>query len=166
MGVEGVLDKLEAPKEFNRQMGPLFEKWLKKKYKFIKDPGKFEKEDSKPVFLETSGETLRNYANQKGCGLDKRPDFVARSGGKLIIGEAKFLGTEGGNQNRAFEDALNLASKSFKNAVTVAVLDGIVWIPDSGQMSRCLENFSGYAFTALLLDDFFQYFEKSKKGQV
>jgi hypothetical protein len=34
------------------------------------------------------------------------------------------------------------------------MLDGIVWLPNSGQMSRRLANFPGNALTALLLDDF------------
>lgn len=76
-----------------------------------------------------------------------------------MIGEAKFIGSEGGNQNRGFEDAISLASRSCRTAITVAVLDGIVWIPNSGQMARRLGNFSGNALTALLLDDFFAYAE-------
>ena len=110
------------------------------------------------MFLHTSGEKLRQFANMQGCGLQKQPDFVVKVNDRYVVGEAKFIGTEGGNQNRAFDDALKLASSSFKKVATVAVLDGIVWIPDSGQMAKRLCNFGGNALTALLLDDFLASF--------
>ncbi len=90
----------------------------------------------------------------RGCGLQKRPDFVAKSNGRFVVGEAKFIGSEGGKQHDGFNDALTLASRISAGAITVAVLDGIIWIPDSGQMSRQLANYAGNTFTALLLDDF------------
>ena len=51
-----------------------------------------------------------------------------------------------------------VCSSSFKNASTAAVLDGILWIPGSGQMAKRLENFSGNALSGLLLDDFLRSF--------
>lgn len=154
MGLKGIIGGLEEPKQFNRQMGAMFSHWIPKKYAIAANVEEFNSTQKKPIFLGLAGEKLRQYANQNGCGIQKQPDFIAKAKNKLIVGEAKFIGTEGGNQNRAFEDALKLASSSFKHATTVAVLDGIIWIPESGQMSRRLSNFSGNAVTALLLDDF------------
>ena len=153
MGITEVVKGLEEPKQFNRQMGQLFRKWITSNYSSAKDENSFINSNLL-IFLDASGEKLRQFANQIGCGLQKQPDFVAKHKNRYIVGEAKFIGTEGGNQNRAFDDALNLASRSYPRAVTVAVLDGIIWLPDSGQMSRRLNNFSGNALTALLLDDF------------
>jgi len=153
MGLPGILDSLGKAPEFNRQMGPLFKSWLKQKYPFTDDAEKFQKSKSL-LFLGLGEEELRQFANSIGCGLKKRPDFVAKIKSRFVVGEAKFIGSEGGNQNRAFDDALSLASQSFKNAVTIAVLDGIIWIPESGQMAKKLANFSGNALTALLLDKF------------
>jgi len=158
MGMDGVVAELEEPPEFNRQMGAMFSHWLHQKFPFVQDADKLIESKERVIFLDGSGERLRQFANEIGCGIQKQPDFIAHCRKKLVIGEAKFIGTEGGNQNRAFEDAMKLASSSFKEAVTVAVLDGIVWIPDSGQMSRKLANFSGNALTALLLDDFISSF--------
>jgi len=152
-GITEVVKGLEEPKQFNRQMGQLFRKWITSNYSSAKDENSFINSNLL-IFLDASGEKLRQFANQIGCGLQKQPDFVAKHKNRYIVGEAKFIGTEGGNQNRAFDDALNLASRSYPRAVTVAVLDGIIWLPDSGQMSRRLNNFSGNALTALLLDDF------------
>jgi len=155
MGLDDVIKGLEAPKQFNRQMGAMFNIWLFKKYRNATDGAAFQKSKDPIVVLNANGEQLRLFANNIGCGLQKRPDFVVKANGRYVIGEAKFIGTEGGNQNRAFDDALSLASRSFKKAVTVAILDGIVWIPNSGQMSQRLKNFGGNALSALLLDDFF-----------
>ncbi len=154
MGLGNVLMGLEAPKQFNRQMGQLFNNWLHSDYPFTSDVSQFQQSKAGIMFLDGSGEKLRQFANQQGCGLQKQPDFIAKVKGKYIVGEAKFIGTEGGNQNRGFDDALTLASSSYKNALTIAILDGVVWIPNSGQMSKRLSNFSGNALTALLLNGF------------
>ena len=155
MGLEAILDGISKPPEFNRQMGPLFKSWLKKKYPHISDLKDFNK-CGNLAFLGLGEEELLKFANEIGCGLTKRPDFVAKARERFVIGEAKWIGTEGGNQNRAFDDAMSLASQSFRNAVSVAIIDGIIWIPNSGQMAKRLHNFSGNALTALLLDDFFR----------
>lgn len=154
MGLTGILNGISKAPEFNRQMGPLFKSWLKREYRHTADLEEF-KQSKTVIFLGLGEEELLKFANRIGCGLNKRPDFVAKVKNRYLLGEAKFIGSEGGNQNRAFEDALFLASRSFKNAVTVAVLDGIIWIPDSGQMAKRLANFSGNALTALLLGKFF-----------
>jgi len=154
MGLEGVVRGLIEPKQFNRQMGQMFNKWIHSKYLFTADNTQFQASKEPIIFLSGTGEKLRQFANQLGCGLQKQPDFVVKAKGRYAVGEAKFIGSEGGNQNRGFDDAIALASHSYKNAVTVAILDGIIWIPESGQMARRLKNFSGNALTALLLDDF------------
>lgn len=154
MGLENVVKGLEEPKQFNRQMGALFRNWLRKEYPHTQYAANFQTSTTPLIFLDVGGEKLRQFANGIGCGLQKQPDFVAKTNGKYVVGEAKFIGTEGGNQNRGFDDAISLASSSYKQAITVAILDGIIWIPNSGQMSKRLANFGGNALTALLLDDF------------
>ena len=72
----------------------------------------------------------------------------------LLLAKAKFIGAEGGSQNRVFDDALALASRIIFGTITVVILDGIIWIPNSGQMSKKLDKFSGSRLSALLLDDF------------
>jgi len=154
MGAEGVLEALEKPVEANRQMGPAFSNWLRSRYPGTKDESEFEASRVPVLFLMVSEAKLRDFANRKGCALKRRPDFVAKASGRYVVGEARFIGAEGGNQGLSFDDALSLANQSPRDAISVAVLDGIIWIPGSGQMSRRLEKFSGYAFSALLLDDF------------
>jgi len=155
LGLDKVVEGLTEPKQFNRQMGAMFNHWLHQKYQFEADENEFTRAREKVILLDGSGEKLRQFANQIGCGIQKQPDFVAKVNKRFVIGEAKFIGSEGGNQNRAFDDAIKLASSSFKQSVSVAILDGIIWIPDSGQMARRLKNFSGNALSALLIDNFF-----------
>lgn len=154
MGLAGVVKELEIPKEFNRQMGPLFKNWLHTQYPHTTDIITFTNSKAPLIVLGISGAKLRQFASSIGCGLHKEPDFIIKTNGKYVVGESKFVGTEGGHQDRSFDDAIALASSSFKQAVAVAVLDGIVWIPNSGQMSRRLANFGGNALSALLLDEF------------
>ena len=156
MSIDDLMGALEAPIPMNRRMGQMFTNWLHSIYRFtaIGDVAAFRNSNDPIVFLNAGGAALRDFANTRGCGLQKEPDFVAKVGRNYVVGEAKFLSTEGGNQNRGIEDALTLASRAATGAVVVAVLDGIVWIPNSGQMSRRLGNYSGNALSALLLDDF------------
>ena len=154
MGESEVIDAMEAPIDPNRRMGHAFSGWLQSKYRFIDDRYTFERSAESLVFYNAGGRQLRELANAKGCGLQKEPDFVAKAKGRFIVGEAKWLGTEGGNQNRGLDDALNLAGRTPRDASTVAVLDGILWIRNSGQMAQRVSNFAGNAMSALLLDDF------------
>ena len=155
MKARKVLKALEKPVEANRQMSGHFSRWLRKSYPSVHSESAFQTSKKPLVFLDVSEDRLRVFANNKlSAGLDKKPDFVCKVNTRYVIGEAKFMGTEGGHQNTSLKDAMELANKSLQRAVTVAVLDGIMWIPDSGQMSKRLANFGGNALTALLLDDF------------
>lgn len=109
------------------------------------------------VFLKLSGgKKLKDYANEYlNCGLQKIPDFIGKKGTTYFVGEAKYIGDKGGNQDKSIEDALSLARKA-TSAMMVAVLDGVVWLESSGpSMWGKLKNFSGNALSALLLNEFF-----------
>jgi len=51
IGLNGILDGLQKPPEFNRQMGPLFKLWLRKKYKFTEDKDAFKRNKKGIIFL-------------------------------------------------------------------------------------------------------------------
>ena len=63
-----------------------------------------------------------NYKHNKGL------DFIGRFNGKYVIGEAKFLTDFGGHQNAQFNDAIATIQTKNVKAVTVAVLDGVLYI--------------------------------------
>ena len=153
MGLAKVVEGVSAPKKANTGRGPEFKRWVKTQFRFV-DLKTFRASKSGVVFLDASDTEVRDFANATlGAGLAKRPDFVAKSGKKFVIGEAKFLGDEGGNQRNAFRDAMNVAAHPTGEAIKVAVLDGIVWIRRS-IFYKAIEISNVRAFSALLLKDF------------
>jgi hypothetical protein len=154
MGYNAMIESIEEPKEFNRQIGTLFKRWLTKigyPALAIED---FETYD-KIAFLQGSDAQLKDFANTVlGCDLEKGPDFLAKVGKRYVIGEAKFLTDYGGHQNAQFEDALRLLRGKKGKAIRIAVLDGVVWIKDSTKMYRTICQLEEVALTALLLKDF------------
>ncbi len=94
-----MIQALEEPKEFNRQMGNLFSKWLRTlPYPFLKEDAFIDSDDI--AFLDGSERYLLKFANKcLKCNLSKGPDFVAKVKTTYIIGEAKFLTDYGGHQN-------------------------------------------------------------------
>ncbi|BBE42437.1 Tsp45I type II restriction enzyme [Conexivisphaera calida] len=147
----------EEPKEFNRQLGPMFKNWLKKLgYPFLVED-QFTNFRGGIAFLDGSDKKLGKFANEKlKCGLDKTPDFIAKVDDKFVIGEAKFLTDFGGHQDRQFEDALKLIRNKQCKAIRVAVLDGVLWLNTDNRISRDVRQLKDdeIALSALLLEEF------------
>lgn len=176
MDYKDIVDGIEEPKVFNRQLGTLFREFLPKLgYPFV-DADKFDP-DQKSLgqnkiidiaFLKGSDQELKKFANTKlGCDLEKNPDLLARVGDKFVVGEAKFLTDYGGHQNAQFEDALNLLNSDEGNVIRIAVLDGVIWIKRDTKMFRKINKVKKPAFSALFLKDFLENlstFGKKTKG--
>ncbi len=156
MGFDVMLKSITEPKEFNRQIGMLFKRWVPT----IGFPMVTEREIVELdgiAFLQGSDAHLRAFANDTlGCNLDKNPDFVAKASGQFVIGEAKFLTDIGGHQNAQFEDALRLLRGEDGRAIRIAVLDGVVWIMGKHKMHKTVCQLEKPAMTALLLKEFLQ----------
>jgi len=156
MGYDAMIESIEEPKEFNRQIGTLFKRWPPKIGYPTLTIEDFETCD-KIAFLQGSDVQLKDFANTVlGCDLDKGPDLLAKVGKRYVIGEAKFLTDYGGHQNAQFEDALRLLRGKKGKAIRIAVLDGVVWIKDSTKMYRTVCQLEEVALTALLLKDFLE----------
>ncbi len=129
--------RCSEPKETNRQIGPMFKKWvntgvlgfpLKGIEEFCKD-----KEDA---VLMASDAEMKSFAEQcLGYNHDKGLDFLARINGKYIIGEAKFLTDFGGHQDAQFNDAMATLNCQ-ANAIKIAVLDGVPYIKGQSKMHK------------------------------
>lgn len=156
MGYETMIESIKEPKEFNRQIGTLFKRWLSQLGYPVLPLKEFEACDG-IAFLQGSDARLEEFANTVlGCDLDKGPDFLAKIGKRYVIGEAKFLTDYGGHQNAQFEDALRLLRDKKGEAIRIAVLDGVVWIKDSTKMYRTVCELEEVALSALLLKDFIE----------
>lgn len=131
MGLDKMWEKCSEPKETNRQISPLFADWLKKGGLGFPlcDRVKFERSPDDAILMESDA-ILKDFAKKRlGYQRDKRPDLIARVRNRYIIGEAKFLTDIGGHQHTQFEDALSLLKDKTANAVKIAILDGVLYIP-------------------------------------
>lgn len=136
MGLDKIYERCSEPKETNRQIGPLFKRWISSGALGIlpvslKD---FISNNDNAVLNATDAEMASwckeklNYSRNKGL------DFVARFNGKYIIGEAKFLTDFGGHQNAQFEDAISTIETPNVKAIKIAILDGVLYIKGTNKM--------------------------------
>ena len=137
MGLNKIYERCTEPKETNRQIGPMFRDWVRrntlgvpvlKKSDFLGYSGNCILEASDAEMMAFARERL-NYTGEKGL------DFVAKFGGKFVVGEAKFLTDFGGHQNAQFEDAKNLIKNNDIQAIKIAILDGVLYIPGNNGRS-------------------------------
>lgn len=138
MGLDEIFSRSSEPKETNRQIGPLFKRWLRNKSLGVE----LQKLDA---FLKTKGNAIldggdaemmafaREYLNYKH---NKGLDFIGRFNGQYIIGEAKFLTDFGGHQNAQFNDAIATVRAHGVKAITVAILDGVLYIRGKNKMFK------------------------------
>jgi len=154
MSLGELMKSCEEPKEFNRQIGPLFRRWLRTVgYPFLLEQA-FERYEG-IAFLEGTNGDLKRYANVKlGCNLDRGLDFVVKVGDKHIIGEGKFLTDHGGHQDRQLDRVLELIKGREGKAVRVGVLDGVVWIKRNSGMFKTVCQLEETVLSGLLLKEF------------
>lgn len=138
MGLDKIFERCSEPKETNRQIGPLFKRWLNKKALGIQ-PVKLEqflatKEnavlDASDAEMMSFAREHLNYKHKKGL------DFVGRFNGKYVIGEAKFLTDFGGHQNAQFNDAIATINAKNVKAIKIAILDGVLYIKGKNKMYK------------------------------
>jgi len=140
MGLDKIWERCSEPKETNRQIGPLFGNWLRKKELGfpLLDRATFEQSAEDAILME-SDSALKDFAKkQLGYRGNKGLDFIARVKARYIIGEAKFLTDFGGHQNAQFEDAKTLLKDTTANATKIAILDGVLYISSKNKMYNYL----------------------------
>jgi hypothetical protein len=158
MGLDKIFEKCSEPKETNRQIGPLFKRWLTNDGLGIKPVGinEFQKTDENAVLDASDAEMKTWCAKHLNYSRDKGLDFVGRFNGKYIIGEAKFLTDFGGHQNAQFADAISTITNKSVKAIAIAILDGVLYIKTNNKMYRDITTtYSKYnIISALLLREF------------
>ena len=140
MGLATIQERASQPKETNRQIGPLFRRWLNSKALGIEPVGldEFVKSEGNAI-LDGSDADLKEYAASRlNYGLDKGLDLVARFNGKYVIGEAKFLTDFGGHQNNQFIDGVASLQLDGLKAIPVAILDGVLYIKGKSKMHQAI----------------------------
>lgn len=156
MGIEQVWARASEPKETNRQMGQLFRRWVMGGALEVPalEAADFLRTAQNSV-LAGSDAALKIFATQHlGYTSDKGLDLVAKFNGKYVIGEAKFLTDRGGHQTGQFNDAIHLVTNANVQAITIAVLDGVVYIPHKGLQYDIITSSDANIMSSLVLKDF------------
>ena len=137
MRIDKIYDRVSEPKETNRQIGPMFKRWVKRALKPHLVDLRTLKATSGNAILEASDEEAGQFARENlGYTIDKGLDFVARFIGNYVIGEAKFLTDFGGHQNAQFEDAVRLFSEPNLKAIPISILDGVPYISSRNKLHK------------------------------
>jgi len=149
---EKLVESLQKPIEFNRQIGPLFNKW-KNTIGFPVLPEEQFLNSNGITFLDGSDEKLKDFANKRlAVKLLKGLDLIAKVGGKFILAEVKFITEIGGHQQTQFENALQILKTTERaNIVRIAILDGVVWIKSGNKMHKRICQEEESVLSALLL---------------
>ena len=158
LGLEKIYENCSEPKETNRQIGPLFKRWINKGSLGV--PLLTTQEFCNTTcnaILNAGDSEMMAWAREKvNYHRNKGLDFVARFNKKYIIGEAKFLTDFGGHQNAQFNDAIDTITDTNITAETVAILDGVLYIPGQNKLFKSLsEQYEQYnILSALVLNEF------------
>jgi hypothetical protein len=160
LGLDKIYERCSEPKETNRQIGPMFRNWLRTNTLGIAPVGLEQFLANKnDAILDGSDQSMMDFARQElNYNHDKGLDFVGRFNGKYIIGEAKFLTDFGGHQNAQFNDAISTITTKGIKAVTVAILDGVLYIKSNNKMYKAItETYSQYNIMSVLVLRHFLY---------
>jgi len=135
LGINKLYENCSLPKESNRQIGPMFKKWIETGALGITPVSLSEfistEEDA---VLKANDKEMKHFAESRlNYHHEKGLDFIGRFNGKYVIGEAKFLTAYGGHQNAQLNDALATIT-SEADAIKVAILDGVCYIPGRNKM--------------------------------
>lgn len=164
MGLDDIYEKCTEPKETNRQIGPLFKRWIATGTlgaPVFDSADLFLKEHGNGI-LNTSDAEMEKFAKEHlGYNHEKGLDFVARFNNKYVIGEAKFLTDFGGHQAAQFADAISTINSVLKpnklnvEVIKIAICDGVLYIKGNNKMHKHLvNNENEIVISSLLLRDF------------
>ena len=140
LGIDKIFEKCSEPKETNRQIGPLFKRWINSGILGIKPiPINDFLSTKENAILSGSDNVMKDFASsQLNYHHNKGLDFVARFNGKYVIGEAKLLSDFGGHQNAQFNDAISTIKTPNVHAVKIAILDGVLYIKGNNKLYKAI----------------------------
>lgn len=158
LGLDKVYERCTEPKETNRQIGPMFKNWINSGVLGLKpvDINSFLQNENNAI-LNASDKLMMDFAKEHlNYNHNKGLDFVARFNRKYVIGEAKFLSDFGGHQNAQFNDAVSTIKSEGVDAILVAILDGVLYIPGNNKLYKavCQELKEYNIMSALVLREF------------
>jgi len=127
MTAEETVVRLEAAPKLNTQMGPMFSGWLRRRFNLL-GLTDFQRSNRGICMLDASEEIGKAFINDTlHQNLPKRPDLIAKVNRQIIIGEAKWIGQPGGNQEKQVQEVLNFCRHQRGNVIRIGVVDGFPW---------------------------------------
>ena len=97
--------------------------------------------------------------------LRKRPDLVAKVNETYVVGEAKWIGRSGGNQNNQVRDVLDFCREQRGSVIRIGIIDGFPWAIRktngtiiNDKVNVMVQEFPYDIVSALLLRDYLQTF--------
>lgn len=163
MGFDEIIEKTTVPKETNRQIGPLFKRWVSSGALSTPVTNDFKvfltcKEN---IIFNAGDQTMSDFAKEHlGYDHDKGLDFIAKFNNKYILAETKFLTDFGGHQNSQFKDAISTMksnlSETTRDVKIISILDGVLYIKGNNKMMKSLLSFDNddVVISAVLLRDY------------
>jgi len=150
LGLNNIIRGVERPKDINRTLGVAFKAWVNKKFR--ETP--FKVVDNHNLLLKCSNNEICIYVGPDEKIAEfikfylrlKEPedrffdrDIIVKVKNLYIVGEARFLSTPGGSQNRDLDNTLrfvetmeNIAGSTTDIKVKgIALIDGVVWFHNS-----------------------------------
>lgn len=159
LGIDKLYERCSQPKETNRQMGPLFQRWIRSGVLGVQpiDEQTFCRTKDNAILLGTDKELkefAKHYLGFEREG-DKGLDLLCRFNGIYVIGEAKFISDEGGHQNDQFLDLIStIHAKVNRGVITIGIMDGVPYIPSKKKIYTYLTESDEPIMSALLLREF------------
>ncbi len=163
MGLDAIIEKTSAPKETNRQMGPLFKNYIDKKtlgIPVVKTEEEFMATNEDMIFNCPDTYGQRFAAKYLGYNRDKGLDFIARVNNTYLIGETKFLTDFGGHQDAQLNDAIDTLltpiTKTKYKVQKIAIIDGVAYIKSKSKMFKTICSYPDDAIilSSVLLREF------------
>ncbi len=127
MTAEETVIRLESAPKLNTQMGPMFTAWLRNNFEML-NLDEFRESRTGIFILNSSEEDGKNFVNDElHQDLKKRPDLVVKVNKTYIVGEAKWIGSPGGNQDKQVVEVLDFCRNQRGNVIRVGIIDGFPW---------------------------------------
>lgn len=165
MTAEELVIHMESAPKLNTQMGPMFTNWLRNKFELLNIED-FKSSTVGIFVLSSSEEEGKNFVNEiLDQNLRKRPDLVAKVNETYIVGEAKWIGRSGGNQNHQLRDVLDFCREQRGNAIRIGIIDGFPWATHkinntliNDKVNVQVQEFPYDILSSLLLKDYLENF--------
>ncbi len=127
MTAEETVVRLEAAPKLNTQIGPMFNAWLRRNFKLL-ELDEFQNSKNGICILDSSEEVGKTFINDNlQQSLAKRPDLIAKVNNQIVIGEAKWIGQPGGNQEKQVQEVLNFCKLQRGKVLRIGIVDGFPW---------------------------------------